>query len=148
VAKSNRIRNHTGKSHRERLRCKFPTRGADALEDHDLQEVIVMGCIPRHHVKPIAKALMARFGSLSGLLTAPSAEMVKVDCIGETVTANRKAITDLQSRASREEIRSGPPFKPGQPPSSMCASSCCMRRVRSSVSCSLIAITSPSLVRC
>ena len=94
--------------HRERLRGKLLKRGAGALEDYEVMEVILMAFIPRRDVKPIAKALMARFGSLSGVLAAPSADLVKVDGIGESVAAYLKAIAELQSRASLEEIRRRP----------------------------------------
>tara|TARA_R110000751_G_scaffold12703_6_gene43632 strand:- start:20852 stop:21553 length:702 start_codon:yes stop_codon:yes gene_type:complete len=94
--------------HRERLRGKLLKRGAGALEDYEVMEVILMAFIPRRDVKPIAKALMARFGSLSGVLAAPSADLVKVDGIGESVAAYLKAIAELQSRASLEEIRQRP----------------------------------------
>lgn len=67
-----------------------------------------MAFIPRRDVKPIAKALMARFGSLSGILAAPGAELVKIEGIGETVAAYLKAIAELQSRVTREEIRQRP----------------------------------------
>jgi DNA repair protein RadC len=94
--------------HRDRLRGKLLTRGAGALEDYELLEVMLMAFIPRRDVKPIAKALMVRFGSLSGILAAPPTDLVKVDGIGETVAAYLKAVADLQSRASREEIRKRP----------------------------------------
>lgn len=83
-------------------------RGAGALEDYEVMEVILMAFIPRRDVKPIAKALMTRFGSLSGVLATPSADLVKIDGIGETVAAYLKAIAEFQSRAAREEIRKRP----------------------------------------
>ncbi len=94
--------------HRERLRGKLLKRGAGALDDYEVLEVILMAFIPRRDVKPVAKALLARFGSLSGVLAAPAADLVKIDGIGETVAAYLKAITELQSRAAREEIRQRP----------------------------------------
>jgi DNA repair protein RadC len=68
--------------------------------------VLLMAFIPRRDVKPIAKALETKFGSLSAILAAPSAELVQVDGIGETVAAYIKAISELHSRAGREEIKS------------------------------------------
>ncbi|KJS35276.1 MAG: hypothetical protein VR74_16960 [Hyphomonas sp. BRH_c22] len=94
--------------HRERLRGKLLSRGAGALEDYEILEVILMAFIPRRDVKPIAKALMARFGSLSGVFAAPGADLIKVDGIGETVAAYLKAVAEIQSRAAREEIRRRP----------------------------------------
>ncbi|KCZ96111.1 DNA repair protein [Hyphomonas hirschiana VP5] len=57
-------------------------------------------------MKPIAKALQAKFGSLSAILAAPGEELVKVPGVGETVAAYLKAIAELHSRAGREEIKS------------------------------------------
>ncbi|KCZ52126.1 RadC family protein [Hyphomonas pacifica] len=91
--------------HRERLRGKLLKRGAAALDDYEVLEVLLMAFIPRRDVKPIAKALQARFGSLSAILAAPSADLVKVDGVGETVAAYLKAIAELNARASRETIQ-------------------------------------------
>lgn len=90
--------------HRERLRGKLLKRGAGALDDYEVLEVLLMAFIPRRDVKPIAKALQARFRSLSAILAAPADDLVKVDGVGETVAAYIKAIAELNSRAAREEI--------------------------------------------
>lgn len=91
--------------HRERLRTKLLRRGAGALDDYEVLEVILMAFIPRRDVKPIAKALESKFGSLSAILAAPPEDLVSVDGVGETVAAYIKAIAELHSRAGREEIR-------------------------------------------
>ncbi|MFN7054525.1 RadC family protein [Hyphomonas sp.] len=91
--------------HRDRLRSKLLNRGAEALDDYEVLEVILMAFIPRRDVKPIAKALLARFGGLSAILAAPAADLVKVDGIGETVAAYFRAISEMHSRAGREEIK-------------------------------------------
>jgi DNA repair protein RadC len=91
--------------HRDRLRSKLLTRGAGALEDYEVLEVLLMAFIPRRDVKPIAKALQHEFGSLSAILAAPPEELVKVDGIGETVAAYIKAIAELHSRAGAEPLK-------------------------------------------
>ncbi|HPF21881.1 MAG TPA: hypothetical protein PK417_00280 [Hyphomonas sp.] len=91
--------------HRERLRGKLLERGASALADDEILEVLLMAFIPRRDVKPIAKTLEAKFGSLSGVLAAPVADFAKVDSIGETVAAYLKVVAEQQSRASLQEIR-------------------------------------------
>ena len=93
------------KGHRERLRSKLLARGASSLDDYEVLEVLLMAFIPRRDVKPIAKALQARFGSLSASLAAPSRDLVQVPGIGETVAAYLKAIAELNARASRENIQ-------------------------------------------
>lgn len=79
-----------------------------ALEDYEVVEVILMAFMPRRGVEPIAKALMTRFGSLPGVLAAQSADLAKIDGMGETVAAYLKAIAELQSFGTREEIRKRP----------------------------------------
>jgi DNA repair protein RadC len=90
--------------HRERLRCKLLARGPAALDDYEIIEVLLMAFIPRRDVKPLAKTLLQKFGSLSGMLAAPAADLMKVDGIGETVAAYIKAMAELQSRTGLEQI--------------------------------------------
>jgi len=96
------------KGHRDRLRGKLLTRGATALSNYEVLEVLLMAFIPRRDVKPIAKALEARFGSLSAILAAPTSDLIKVNGVGETVAAYLKAIAELNARASRETIQKKP----------------------------------------
>ncbi len=51
--------------HRERLRDRFRKGGAEALADYELLELILFRAMPRRDVKPLAKALIARFGSFA-----------------------------------------------------------------------------------
>lgn len=90
--------------HRDRLRAKLLERGAGALADYEVLEVLLMAFIPRQDVKPVAKALQAKFGSLSAILAAPAEDLVKVKGIGPTTAAYLKAIAELNSRAAREKI--------------------------------------------
>ncbi len=90
--------------HRDRLRAKLLERGAGALADYEVLEVLLMAFIPRQDVKPVAKALQAQFGSLSAILAAPANDLVKVKGIGQTTAAYLKAVAELSSRAAREQI--------------------------------------------
>ncbi|MFN7164911.1 MAG: RadC family protein [Hyphomonas sp.] len=91
--------------HRERLRGKLLKRGAGALDDYEVLEVLLMAFIPRRDVKPVAKALQKQFGSLSAILAAPVEDLVRIDGVGETVAAYLKAITELNARAARETLK-------------------------------------------
>jgi DNA repair protein RadC len=51
--------------HRERLRERFRKGGADALGEYELLELILFRAMPRRDVKPLAKSLIARFGSFA-----------------------------------------------------------------------------------
>ncbi|RIJ16356.1 RadC family protein [Henriciella mobilis] len=94
--------------HRDRLRTRLVERGANALEDYELLETLLFAFIPRRDVKPVAKALLARFGSLSGVLAARPADLTKVAGVGETVAAYLKATAEIGARASRETLKSRP----------------------------------------
>jgi len=49
--------------HRERLRGRFRQAGADSLSDYELLELVLFRAIPQRDVKPLAKNLIAKFGS-------------------------------------------------------------------------------------
>ncbi len=94
--------------HRDRLRSKLVKRGASALEDYELLETLLFAFIPRRDVKPVSKALLARFGSLSAILAAEPKDLLKVAGVGETVAAYIKATSEIGSRAIRETIQTRP----------------------------------------
>jgi DNA repair protein RadC len=56
--------------HRERLRTRFLEAGSEALPDYELLELLLFHSIDVKDTKPLAKALLARFGSLGGVLGA------------------------------------------------------------------------------
>lgn len=56
--------------HRERLRDRFMEVGAEALAEYELLELILFRAIPRRDVKPLAKQLIKRFGSLADVISA------------------------------------------------------------------------------
>lgn len=53
--------------HRARMRAAYLQGGGDAMPDHQLLELLLSISIPRKDVKPIAYALINRFGSLEQL---------------------------------------------------------------------------------
>lgn len=77
--------------HRERLRARFLSSGADALADYELLELLLMYAIPRRDVKPLAKDLIKRFGSFAGVLCADADTLLSTKGLGETTVALLKA---------------------------------------------------------
>ena len=94
--------------HRDRLRKRLITRGPQALDDYELLEVILFACIPRRDVKPIAKALLDKFGSLSVVLAAEADELSSVSGVGNAFAAHIAAIREASARSAREEIKLRP----------------------------------------
>ena len=80
MAENNGI--HSG--HRERLRERFRSEGLSGFSEHEVLELLLTYAIPRADVNPLAHALIARFGSLSGVLEASENELMRVNGIGRT----------------------------------------------------------------
>jgi DNA repair protein RadC len=92
--------------HRDRLRERFATSGSgDAFADYELLELLLFRVIPRADTKPIAKALLARFGSLSEVLGAPAARLQEVSGVKAAVALDLKVVAAAAKRMARGEIK-------------------------------------------
>jgi DNA repair protein RadC len=92
--------------HRDRLRQRFESSGSgDAFADYELLELLLFRVIPRADTKPIAKALLARFGSLSEVLGAPAARLQEVSGIKAAVALDLKVVAAAAKRMARGEIK-------------------------------------------
>jgi DNA repair protein RadC len=78
--------------HRQRLKDRFMRAGRAGLEDYELVELLLFRTIPRRDVKPLAKELVARFGSVAEILGAPVARLLELDGIGEATAQDLKLI--------------------------------------------------------
>lgn len=79
--------------HRERLRERFLNGGSDALADYELIELVLFRALPRRDVKPLAKDLIARFGSFAEVVSAPRERLAEIKGLGDA------AITEQVYRA-------------------------------------------------
>jgi DNA repair protein RadC len=94
--------------HRARLRARFLEAGADALPDYELLELVLFRALPRQDTKPLAKALLARFGSFAEVVSAPPARLAEVDGVGEAVVAELKIIQGAAQRLAKGEVKARP----------------------------------------
>lgn len=69
--------------HRERIRTRFIKSGGDGLSDYELIELLLTYAIPRKDVKPIAKQLLNKFDSFSGVFDASIHDLKKIEGIGD-----------------------------------------------------------------
>lgn len=93
--------------HRQRLRERFLKAGFGGLAEHEVVELLLTLAIPRSDVKQPAKALIARFGNLRGILDAPIEELRAVPGIGSVTPVALqiiKAAATLYLRQSAEGV--------------------------------------------
>ncbi len=83
--------------HRQRLRNRFVKSGLAGFADHEVIELLLTLAIPRSDVKQPAKALLARFGNLRGILDAPLAELQAVSGIGTVTPVALRVIREVAS---------------------------------------------------
>lgn len=94
--------------HRQRLRERFLTGGADALPDYELLELLLFQSRPRGDVKPLAKALIARFKSFAGVMAATPGELASVDGIGEASIVVIKTVQAAALRMAQQDLLDRP----------------------------------------
>jgi len=93
--------------HRERLRQRLFTSGADALQDYELLELMLGTALPRRDVKPLAKDLLNEFKDLWSILHAPDQRLRDVG-LGESAIGLLRATGAIALRAQRGEVMNRP----------------------------------------
>ena len=97
--------------HRNRLRERFLKSGFGGFADHEVIELLLTMAITRSDVKPQAKMLLERFGSLRGILDAPVSELQSVKGVGEISAILLKVIREsatlylMESSREAEDLR-------------------------------------------
>jgi DNA repair protein RadC len=90
--------------HRERARQRFLQVGAEGLADYELLELVLQIIIPRRDTKPLAKELLAKFGSFSNVLGAAPARLAEVKGLGEVSTVSLKILQAAAQRFARDQV--------------------------------------------
>jgi DNA repair protein RadC len=91
--------------HRTRLRERFLASGGLGMPDYELLELILMLAIPRRDVKPLAKELIAHFGSYAAVLSAEVSALRTVKGLGETAVAAIKSVQASALYLARAEAQ-------------------------------------------
>lgn len=91
--------------HRERLRTRFREAGAEALSDYELLELVLFRALPRRDVKPLAKTLVATFGSFAEAVNAPEARLAQIAGLGDAAITELKLIAASASRVAKGAIK-------------------------------------------
>ena len=109
--------------HRQRLRARFREAGAGALSDYELLELLLFRVIPQKDVKPLAKTLLAKFGSFAEVIAAPEARLLEVEGVGDATATHFKIVQAAASRTLRDEVKRRPVMSSGQTVLDYCRSS-------------------------
>src|ERR1700761_1572887 len=91
--------------HRQRLRERFLAAGPDALSDYELLEMVLFTAQPRRDMKPLAKALLKKFGAFAEVIHAPEPLLREVDGIGEATITQLRLIAAAAKRIAKGELR-------------------------------------------
>ena len=90
--------------HRERLRRRFQECGGEALSEHELIELLLTFSIPRKDVKPVAKSLLDRFGSIADILDADSSALKAVPGVGEVTPILIRLVRELDVKHKKKAL--------------------------------------------
>jgi DNA repair protein RadC len=94
--------------HRERLRTRFREASAEAVSDYELLELVLFRAIPRRDVKPLAKTLIATFGSFPEVISAPPARLAEIKGLGAAAITELKIVHAAAIRLARGQVRMRP----------------------------------------
>ena len=93
-----------GEGHRERLRKRYIKSGLEGFNDYEVLELLLTYSIARKDVKPIAKELIEKFGTIDEIAKSDVKSLLEVDGIGEGSAIFLKLIGDIALILYREKI--------------------------------------------
>ena len=94
----------TRRGHRQRLRARFAA-APSSLADYEILELLLGYVFARRDTKPLAKALLARFSSLRGILGARPEDLETVADIGPASSVFLGALREFMARLAEEPLR-------------------------------------------
>jgi DNA repair protein RadC len=91
--------------HRERLRARLREAGPAALADYELLELVLFRAIPQRDVKPLAKALLQRFGSFPEAIAAEPHRLAEVKGMGPGAIVEFKIVEAAAQRFAKGAVK-------------------------------------------
>ncbi len=90
--------------HRGRVRKRFLENELAGFADHEALELLLYYAIPQGNVNPLAHALMDRFGSLSGVFSAPAELLMQVKGVGERTALLLRLVPQIAQKARLADL--------------------------------------------
>ena len=96
----------TDLGHRKRVKDRFRKEGLDNFDEVHALELLLFYCVPRKDTKPIARALLDRFGSFSKVLEAAPQALRQVEGVGEGTATYINLLNDTMRyyQVCREQV--------------------------------------------
>lgn len=94
--------------HRQRLKDRFRKGGVRAVADYELLELVLYSAIPRRDVKPLAKELIAYFGSFADVISASGEQLAKITGIGDNVVTSLKLVEAAAQKLAQGQVMDKP----------------------------------------
>ena len=99
-----------GRGHRDRLRRRFLEGGLERFSDEEVVEFLLTLGTPRADCKVSARDALIRFGSISGVLSAPLDTLTSVKGIGPKNALYLKLVHQIAGRYLRDKVDKKPFF--------------------------------------
>lgn len=101
INRSHEMREH---GHRQRMRDRFLSAGAEATPEQDLLEMILFRAIPRREVRSLALRLLSDFGDLPGVIGASANRLAAIQGVGSRVIHELKIVEAAGHAMTRVKV--------------------------------------------
>ena len=91
------------KGHRERLRKRFVA-SPSAVPDYELLELILFRTIPMRDVKPLAKELIAQFGSFGAVIHGDETRLLEIKGLGKSTIDDFAVLRETTARLGQAKV--------------------------------------------
>ncbi|APF17518.1 JAB domain-containing protein [Caldithrix abyssi] len=95
-------------NHRTRLRKRFLENGLSALQDYEIIELFLTFVIPQKDVKPQAKEIIDKFGSIKGFFDADEDRLKEVKFFKDKAIALRRFIKEISLLYQKQLVEEKP----------------------------------------
>ena len=95
--------------HRQRLKAKL-LRDSRSLDDYEILELVLASILPRRDTKPLAKEILARFGSFKEALMARPDRLDGLKGVADGVKVHWQLLQEVHARLGEDEARRGEPL--------------------------------------
>jgi DNA repair protein RadC len=94
--------------HRKRVREKFMISLGKELHDYELLEILLFAANARQDTKPLAKKLIAKFGTVSAVVNADLAMLREIFDLSDAAILSIKNVAEIINRTLKNNVQTRP----------------------------------------